>query len=77
MQVCARVCVCVFMTKIVNYVNWPRPTELVIVGVPERLCEGGSCRRDVDSVEESEADTHPKKGKGGRERGASLTATRS
>lgn len=35
------VCVCVFMTKIVNYVNWPRPTELVIVGVPERLCGGG------------------------------------
>lgn len=37
--VCARVCV--FMTKIVNYVNWPRPTELVIVGVPvgERVAE--------------------------------------
>lgn len=42
----SRVCVCVcvgrgcggsvpvlFMSKIVNYVNWPRPTELVIVGV--------------------------------------------
>lgn len=31
-RVCKSVFV-LFMTKIVNYVNWPRPKELVIVGM--------------------------------------------